>query len=104
TTAVDIPYMTYDVDVHGVVGYDFHDKMNAAAFARAGYHYGMFQVSNVGDFTKNLAHLPSETLSGFTVGLAFDLPQLTDKPGTNATAAARKDTGHALFIGIAKTW
>lgn len=173
TQAVDIPYTTYDVDARALAGYDFHNKMGAAAFARLGYHYGMFQVANVGDFTKNLAHLPSETLAGFEVGVGADLPKLTDKlgasinadyllmgkraqtkgledgavstakgawagltlayqwkkdttlsaaynyeyaktvwtgaapasmRGTNSTTAARKDTSHALFVGLAKSW
>jgi hypothetical protein len=173
TAAADIPYTTHDVQAAALIGYDFHHKTGAAAFGRLGYHYGLFQVANVGDFTKNLAHLPSETLAGVTVGLAAEAPHLNDKigahlvadymimgkraqtkgledgsvstaksawanltadyqwkpdmsinigyqyeysktvwtgavaasmRGTNATAAARKDTSHALLIGLVKTW
>ena len=37
------------------------NKMGGVAWAHVGYHYGMFQVANVGDFTANLARLPSES-------------------------------------------
>jgi hypothetical protein len=173
TAAADIPYTTHDVQAAALIGYDFHHKTGAAAFGRLGYHYGLFQVSNVGDFTKNLAHLPSETLAGVTLGVAAEAPRLSDKVGahlvvdymvmgkraqtvgledgsvstanaawgaasvdyqwkpdmsidigyqyeysktvwtgavpasmrgTNATEAARKDTSHALLIGLVKTW
>jgi len=86
TNAADIPYTTYDIDVRGLVGYDFHHKTGAAAYGRLGYHYGMFQVANVSDFTKNLAHLPSETLAGPTVGVGADLPRITDKIGASIAA------------------
>ncbi len=86
TNAADIPYTTYDVDLRALAGYDFHHKTGAAAFGRVGYHYGMFAVANVSDFTKNLAHLPSEILAGPTVGVGADLPRITDKLGGSIRA------------------
>jgi uncharacterized protein YgiM (DUF1202 family) len=171
--AADIPYQTHDVQAAALAGYDLHNKMGAAAYARLGYHYNMFQVANVGDFTKNLAHLPSETLAGVTVGIQAEAPHINEKigaqlvadymvmgkraqtkgledgqvssakaawaslqvtyqwkpdmsldvgyqyeyaktewtgaapasmRGTNSTEAARKDTSHALLLGLVKTW
>lgn len=81
TNAADIPYMTHDVDLRAVAGYDFKHKTGAVGFGRVGYHYGMFAVSNVGDFTKNLAKIPSETLSGVTIGVGAEAPTITEKIG-----------------------
>jgi len=86
TNVVDIPFTTHDVDARLVGGYDFHHRTQAAVFARLGYHYSMFQVANVADFTKNLARLPSETLSGPTVGIAAEMPKLRDKIGARLHA------------------
>jgi uncharacterized protein YgiM (DUF1202 family) len=86
TNAVDIPYTTHDIDARLVGGYDFHHKTGAAAFGRLGYHYGMFAVANVGDFTKNLAKLPSETLSGPTIGVGAEAPRIAEKIGARLQA------------------
>jgi uncharacterized protein YgiM (DUF1202 family) len=86
TNAADIPFTTHHVDLRAVAGYDFHHKTGAAAFGRLGYHYSMFQVANVADFTKNLARLPSETLSGPTIGVAAELPRITEKLGGRVAA------------------
>jgi uncharacterized protein YgiM (DUF1202 family) len=171
--AADVPYTTHDLGVRAIAGYDLHHRTGAAALGRVGYHYGLFQIANVGDFTKNLAHLPSETLTGFTIGAGAEAPRVTDKigvrvavdylavgsraqtvgledgqvstaqaawanlvvnyawkpgmtidfgynyewaktvwsgavpasmRGTGATEAARKDTGHALSVGLARTF
>lgn len=83
---VDIPYTTYDVDLRALAGYDFHHKTGAAAFGHLGYHYGMFQVANTGDFAKNLARLPSETVAGPTVGIGAEMPRITDKIGARISA------------------
>lgn len=84
--AADIGYMTHDIDARAVGGYDFHHKTGAVAWARLGYHYGMFAVDNVADFTQNLARLPSETLSGFTVGVGVELPRITPEIGGRLAA------------------
>jgi uncharacterized protein YgiM (DUF1202 family) len=86
TNAVDIPYTTHDIDARLIGGYDFHHKTGAAAYGRLGYHYGMFAVANVGDFTKNLAKLPSETLSGPTIGIGAEAPRIAEKVGARFQA------------------
>lgn len=86
TDAVDIPYTTHEIDLRLVGGYDFHHKTGAAAYGRLGYHYGMFAVANVGDFTKNLAKLPSETLSGPTIGVGAEAPKIAEKVGARFQA------------------
>jgi uncharacterized protein YgiM (DUF1202 family) len=86
TTSADIGFVTHDVDLRAKLGYDFHKPSGLVAWGRVGYHYGMFKVADVGDFTKNLAKLPSEILSGPTAGLALEIPRLTPKLGAFATA------------------
>jgi hypothetical protein len=46
----------------------------------------MFAVANVGDFTKNLAKLPSETLSGPTIGIGAEAPRIAEKVGARFQA------------------
>ncbi|MCA9678030.1 MAG: SH3 domain-containing protein [Myxococcales bacterium] len=84
--AVDIPFTSHDIDLHAIAGYDMKNKMGGVAWAHVGYHYGMFQVANVGDFTANLARLPSENLTGPTVGAGFEAPRLSEKVGARASA------------------
>ncbi len=86
TNAADIGFTTHDVDARLKAGYDLHKPSGAVIWGHLGYHYGMFSVDNVGDLTKNLAHIPSEILSGPTIGAAIDLPKLTDKLGARAAA------------------
>ncbi|HTJ43384.1 MAG TPA: SH3 domain-containing protein [Kofleriaceae bacterium] len=86
TNAADIGFTTHDIDARLKVGYDLHSAKGTVLWGRAGYHYGMFSVDNVGDLTKNLAHLPSEILSGPTVGFGMDMPKLGEKVGARATA------------------
>lgn len=86
TDAVDIPFTTHDVDLRLVGGYDLKNKMSAVLWGRVGYHYGMFQVANVADFEQNLARLPSENLSGPTIGVGAEAPRATEKIGVRVAA------------------
>jgi uncharacterized protein YgiM (DUF1202 family) len=86
TTTTDIGFTTHDIDVRLRAGYDMHSAKGTVLWGHLGYHYGMFSIDNVGDLTKNLAHLPSEILSGPTVGLGLDIPKLGEKIGMRATA------------------
>jgi len=86
TTTTDIPFTTHDIDARLRAGYDMHSEKGTVLWGHLGYHYGMFSVDNVGDLTKNLAHLPSEILSGPTVGLGIDIPKLGEKIGARAAA------------------
>lgn len=78
--AEDIGFKTHDVDVRLLGGYDFHKPNGMTAWARLGYHYGVFSVSNLA----NLAKLPSETFRGPTIGAALRIPGLTKKIGAEA--------------------
>jgi hypothetical protein len=51
------------------------------AFGRLGFRYFSYQVSNVGDLTKNTAKLPSEIVKAPTLGGALAIPRLTEKIG-----------------------
>ncbi|MCE9573959.1 MAG: SH3 domain-containing protein [Deltaproteobacteria bacterium] len=86
TTSADIGFVTHDIDLRAKLGYDWHKANGMVAWGKVGYHYGMFAVANVGDFTKNLAKIPSENLSGPTAGLALEIPRLSPKLGAVASA------------------
>jgi len=81
TSSVDIGFLTHNIDLRAKAGYDLHKSNGMTLWARLGYHYEMFKVDNVSDLTKNLAHLPSEILSGPTIGVAVEIPKLTRKIG-----------------------
>jgi SH3-like domain-containing protein len=78
--ATQIGFKTHDVDVRLLGGYDFHKPNGMTAWARVGYHYGAFSVSDLA----NAAKIPSETFSGPTIGGALRIPGLTDKIGAEA--------------------
>ncbi|MDB4958133.1 MAG: hypothetical protein JWO36_5702 [Myxococcales bacterium] len=71
----------HNLNVRLLAGYDFHKKNGMTLFARLGYHYQAFQVSDVADFTKNTAKLPQEVYKAPSIGVAIAMPQLTDKIG-----------------------
>jgi len=81
TMAEDIAFKTHDIDLRLVGGYDFHKASGMTAWARLGYHYGVFSVSNL----DNLASIPAETFKGPTVGAALRIPRLTGKLGVEAS-------------------
>jgi SH3-like domain-containing protein/opacity protein-like surface antigen len=70
-----------NLDVRAVGGYRLGDTR--VVWGHLGYHYDMFSVANVADFTKNTAKLPSESLSGLTVGVAFSADRVVSKLGVN---------------------
>lgn len=86
------------LDLRGLAGYDLQTRSGMIAFARLGYHYDSFQVSDVGDFTKNTARIPNQIIQGPTLGLALAVPQLT----TNLGAKASLDT-MLIGSGVAQT-
>jgi uncharacterized protein YgiM (DUF1202 family) len=80
----DIAFTMHEIDVGASYGYRFKRSDGLAAFARAGYHYGQFQVKGVNDIeTANIARLPSELLKGFTVGGKLIAPRLTKTIGAS---------------------
>ena len=72
-------WKSLQIDAHGDVGYMITPKYKVSA--RAGYH-----VSAVTVAYSDEAKLPSETLSGITVGAAFAAPRLTEKLGMHIGA------------------
>lgn len=79
---------THALDVRAVGGYMLGGSLGLSAWARLGYHYDMFSVADVGDFTKNGARIPSERLSGGTAGAAFSMDRLTRKLGASVAVDA----------------
>ena len=96
--SVNIGFKDHVIDLGGRAGYKLSSKNGMAAYGRLGFHYEHFGIDNVGDFTKNLARLPTEVLSGVTIGAMLDVPRLTDRfsgrIGLDALAllASRKQT------------
>lgn len=77
--SVSIGFKSHTLDLGGLAGYKLGGSRGMTAFGRLGYHYERFGVNNVEDFSKNLARLPSEILSGPVLGAMFDVPRLTEK-------------------------
>jgi len=62
-----------DVGLRG--GYKLGKATGMAAYVRAGFHYNKFALDDVEDFSINLPKLPSEILSGYTIGVMLDVPR-----------------------------
>lgn len=77
----DTGITTHAVDIRALGGYSLGNRFGMVAWGRLGYHYDMFSVDNVTNLTKNTAKLPSENLSGGTLGAAFTVDRLTRKIG-----------------------
>ncbi|MBA2544515.1 MAG: hypothetical protein H0V17_33035 [Deltaproteobacteria bacterium] len=71
----------YNVNARAMFGKDFKRKSGMLAFGRLGFRYYSYQVSDVGDLTKNTAKLPSEIVKAPTLGGALAIPRLTEKIG-----------------------
>lgn len=69
-------FSIYDVDLRGIVGYDLHKKSGAMLVGRLGFRYDSFQVSDVGNLTKNPATIPSEIQISPAIGAGILLPRL----------------------------
>jgi uncharacterized protein YgiM (DUF1202 family) len=74
----------HSVDLSAVGGYNLRNSLGMIVWGRLGYHYDVFNVSNVTDLAQNTAKLPSESLSGITAGLSLTVPMLTKKIGAMA--------------------
>lgn len=62
-----VPFTTHDIDVGARVGYSLGW---VRASGRAGYHADILQVAKV----DNVGRMPSEVLTGYTVGAALEAP------------------------------
>lgn len=78
-TPADISFQVHRIDVGARVGYKLGKATGMAAYGRVGYHYNRFGVDEVENFAVNLPRIPSEILSGFTVGVLLDVPQFNPK-------------------------
>lgn len=76
---------THVLDVRATAGYAFGNSSSMAAWGRLGYHYDMFAVADVTNLTNNPAKIPSENLTGGTVGAAFTADRLTQSLGVHAS-------------------
>jgi hypothetical protein len=79
-TAGDIGFTVHQIDIGAGLGY----KLGAGGttvVGRLGYHYERFAIDDVADPNKNVAALPTEILSGVTVGAHLDVPQLKENLG-----------------------
>ncbi|HET7506596.1 MAG TPA: SH3 domain-containing protein [Kofleriaceae bacterium] len=69
------------LNLRAVLGYDLQKPSGMAVFGRLGLHYDSFQVSNVGDFTRNTAKLPNQIITAPSIGAALWIPRLTKDLG-----------------------
>ena len=74
--AVDIGFKRHQVDLGARAGYVLGGDMGMVAYGRVGFHYDNFRINDVSNFDRNLALLPSEVLTGVTVGAILDVPRL----------------------------
>lgn len=74
--AVDIGFKRHQVDLGARAGYALGGDMGMVAYGRVGFHYDNFRINDVSNFDRNLARLPSEVLTGVTVGAILDVPRL----------------------------
>lgn len=73
----NVAYTAHEVSVGAAAGYDFNATNGMAVYGRAGYHYGKFGVNP----PLNMAGLPSEIMSGITLGARMEIPRLSGKIG-----------------------
>jgi uncharacterized protein YgiM (DUF1202 family) len=72
---------THSVDLTAIGGYNLRNSKGMVAWGRLGYHYDVFAVADVTNLDNNTAKLPSESLSGLTLGAALTAPTITPKIG-----------------------
>src|SRR5262249_19740370 len=78
----DLSVVEHSIDLGGRLGYRSGDGMRTGFYARLGYHLDSLQIDQ-----SKLAPLPSENVSGLTLGGGLDLPALTE----NISACAHFD-------------
>src|SRR4051794_32247830 len=67
----DLSVVGHTVDLGGRLGWRSPDGMLTGLYARLGWHMDATQIDQ-----SKLAPLPSDTVTGFTVGAGLDLPRL----------------------------
>ncbi|HEX4419135.1 MAG TPA: SH3 domain-containing protein [Kofleriaceae bacterium] len=73
------------LNLRAVGGYDLQTANGMTVYARIGLHYDSFQVSDVADFTKNTAKLPSQIIAAPLLGGGLGIARLTPKLALLAT-------------------
>ena len=77
--AVDIGFKQHQFRVGGRAGYLLTEGGSGMTlYARLGFEYDNLRINDVNDFNRNAARLPSEVLTGVTVGAMLDVPVLAD--------------------------
>jgi hypothetical protein len=84
-TKSTIAFSFHNFNLRALGGYDLQNKLGMIAFGRLGLHYDSFQVSDVGDFTKNTAKIPNQIIYGPTLGGGLAIPRLTATLGLQAS-------------------
>ncbi len=74
--SVDIGFKRHLVNLGARAGYVLGGDMGMVAYGRVGFRYDNFRINDVSNFDRNLARLPSEVLTGVTVGALLDVPRL----------------------------
>jgi uncharacterized protein YgiM (DUF1202 family) len=69
----DLSVLEHSIDVGGRLGYRSGDGMKTGLYTRFGYHLDSLQIDQ-----SKLAPLPSENISGFTIGGGLDIPALSE--------------------------
>jgi SH3-like domain-containing protein len=77
--AADIGFKRHQLGVGARAGYELGAERLATVYGRLGLLYDNFRINDVNNFDLNLARLPSEVLTGITVGAMLDVPRLGEK-------------------------
>ncbi len=96
--AADTGFTTHELAAAARLGYSINQSKGMAIVGRLGFHHQVFTISDVNNVNTNLALLPSETLTGATVGGLFEYDRITSKIGAHIGIdalfpASRKQTG-----------
>ncbi len=86
--SVDTGYKTHDLSLGLSYGHIFNKRNGLAFFGRLGFYSNRFVVSNIASETANPARLPSEVLSGPTLGFRLVAPAISDTVGLRFGADA----------------
>jgi hypothetical protein len=76
-----IAFSLHNFNLRALAGYDMQKPSGMIVFARVGYHYESFQVSNYADLTENTAKIPSQIFKGPIIGAALAMPRFTKDVG-----------------------
>lgn len=84
-TKTTTSFSFHNFNLRALGGYDLQNKYAMVAFARLGFHYDSFQVSDVANFSTNTAKIPNQIIEGPTLGGGLAIPRLTSTLGIEAS-------------------